>query len=284
MALIRIEDLAAAASVAGTESVELSTGQRATLQQIANLASGGGGGSGNVVGPATSNNNYPALFDGTTGKLLKQGTAALGTAAYSASGAFATAAQGAKADSAVQPGSLAPIATSGAVGALTGFPGGTANFLRADGTFAAPPAGLSDAPTDGGTYARKDGAWSPASRVTAAHGAFSQLMVVEELLTMTGASVTSGIVIPNRAIVLGVSCRTVANITGATSYACGISGETSKFGSLLSVTAGGTNMGVIGPQAFYADTPILITPAGGNFTGGSVRIAIHYLANQPSTS
>ena len=35
--------------------------------------------------------------------------------------------------------------------------------------------------------------------------------------------------------------------------------------------------GVIGPQAFYADTPIRLTARGGNFTGGAVRIAIHLL-------
>ena len=37
------------------------------------------------------------------------------------------------------------------------------------------------------------------------------------------------------------------------------------------------DIGVIGPQAFYADTPIVLTARGGSFTGGSVRIAIHYL-------
>lgn len=37
--------------------------------------------------------------------------------------------------------SLAAIATTGAVGDLQSFPGGTTNFLRADGTFAAPPGG-----------------------------------------------------------------------------------------------------------------------------------------------
>lgn len=37
--------------------------------------------------------------------------------------------------------SLAAIATSGAVSDLQSFPGGTTNFLRADGTFAAPPGG-----------------------------------------------------------------------------------------------------------------------------------------------
>ncbi len=56
---------------------------------------------GAVTGPASSTDNYVALFSGTTGKLLKQGTGVLGTAAYTASTAYATAAQGVLADGAV---------------------------------------------------------------------------------------------------------------------------------------------------------------------------------------
>ena len=83
--------------------------------------------------------------------------------------------------------------------------------------------------------------------------------------------------IPDRAIVLGVSTRTLTAITGATSYECGIAGEADKFGGSLGIGAGSSNVGVIGPQAFYADTPIRLTANGGGFTGGAVRIAIHTL-------
>jgi hypothetical protein len=101
--------------------------------------------------------------------------------------------------------------------------------------------------------------------------------VVEELLSLSGAAVDSGVTIPDRAIVLGVSTRTVTAITGATSYDCGISGEPAKFGGSLGVAAGSTNAGAIGPTAFYAATPVRLTANGGSFTGGAVRIAIHYL-------
>lgn len=94
---------------------------------------------------------------------------------------------------------------------------------------------------------------------------------------LAGASVDSTIAIPNRAIVLGVSARTVTAVLGASSYDCGITGEPSKFGGSLGVAAGSSNIGVIGPTAFYADTPIRLTANGGSFTGGAVRIAIHYL-------
>ena len=57
---------------------------------------GGGGGSGDVVGPGSATNNNFVAFDGTTGKLVKDST----TSASS----FASAAQGALATSALQPG------------------------------------------------------------------------------------------------------------------------------------------------------------------------------------
>jgi hypothetical protein len=77
--------------------------------------------------------------------------------------------------------------------------------------------------------------------------------------------------------VLGVSTRVVTTITGAVSFDCGVAGEANKFGGALGVAAGTTNVGVIGPQAFYANTPIVLTARGGSFTGGVVRIAIHHL-------
>ncbi len=108
-------------------------------------------------------------------------------------------------------------------------------------------------------------------------GAATSVCVAEEELSLSGSYAESSVVIPNRAIVLGVSTRTTESITGASSYDCGISGEASKFGGSLGVSAGSTNSGVIGPTAFYSDTPVRLSANGGDFTGGKVRIAIHYL-------
>lgn len=111
-----------------------------------------------------------------------------------------------------------------------------------------------------------------------ANGATTGMAVLEETVTgLVGASVDSSIAIPNRAIVLGVSARTVTAVLGASSFDCGITGEPSKFGGSLGVAVGSSNIGVIGPTAFYADTPVRLTANGGNFAGGAVRIAIHYL-------
>lgn len=58
-----------------------------------------GAGVGDVVGPATATDSAVVLFDGTTGKLIKDG-GVLGTAAFDDTGDFATSAQGANADTA----------------------------------------------------------------------------------------------------------------------------------------------------------------------------------------
>lgn len=113
--------------------------------------------------------------------------------------------------------------------------------------------------------------------VGANNGATGMGVLEETLSGLSGPTVDSTIEIPDRAICLGVSTRTVTSITGATSYDCGLSGQASKFGGSLGVAAGSTNKGVIGPEAFYSDTPVRLTANGSDFTGGAVRIAIHYL-------
>jgi hypothetical protein len=85
-------------------------------------------------------------------------------------------------------------------------------------------------------------------------------------------------VIADRMIVLAVASRTTQAITGATSYGVGVAGNTSQFGGSLGIALGSSNIGVIGPSAFYANTPIRVTAAGGNFTGGKVRVVLYALA------
>ncbi|MFG1464233.1 DUF2793 domain-containing protein [Xanthobacter sp. DSM 24535] len=109
------------------------------------------------------------------------------------------------------------------------------------------------------------------------HGAAIQARVLEEECSLLGASVDTNMVIPDRAIVLGVTSRTLAAITGATSYDVGLAAERAKFGGSLGIAAGSTNGGVIGPTAFYAPTALRISANGGAFTGGSVRLALHLL-------
>lgn len=105
----------------------------------------------------------------------------------------------------------------------------------------------------------------------------TRLEILEQEVTVSGASTATTIAIPNRAIVLAVSTRTTVAVTGAASYNCGVSGDASKFGGSLGAAKNSNNVGVIGPTAFYADTPVLLTAVGGSFTAGKIRVAIHVL-------
>lgn len=127
-------------------------------------------------------------------------------------------------------------------------------------------------------------AWTPLSATfrntiaAASPGlANTRLEILEQEVTLSGASTATSIAIPNRAIVLAVSTRTTVAVTGASAYNCGVSGETSKFGGSLGVARNSSNIGVVGPTAYYADTPVVLTSVGGNFVSGKVRVAIHAL-------
>ncbi|GHB36541.1 ribonuclease III [Pseudovibrio japonicus] len=104
----------------------------------------------------------------------------------------------------------------------------------------------------------------------------SQFVTVDELISVSGSFAESSLVIPSRAIVFCASTCVVEAVTGASSYGCGIAGETSKFGGLLGVAKGSNNAGVIGPSAYYSDTPLRLTANGGSFTGGKIRLSLHY--------
>lgn len=184
------------------------------------------------------------------------------------------------------------IPASGATGAWVGWDGSIAYWIDGAWMRIMPaPGWLAWAVDESQALVWTGTAWIPmanamgfiaqSSSVAVARGpnnATTGIAVAEETLSgLSGANRNSTITIPDRAIVLGVSCRVVTAITGAASFDCGIAGEVSKFGGSLGAGAGSTNVGVIGPQAFYAPTPIRLTANGGNFTGGSVRIAIHYL-------
>ena len=116
------------------------------------------------------------------------------------------------------------------------------------------------------------------------HGASMAMRTIEEELTLSGANATSTIAIPNGSICFGVSERVTEAVTGAASFKVGIAGEPNKFGDLLGLSLGSTNFGVIGPAAFYSDTPVVVTANGSNFTGGKVRLAIHVLQVTPPQS
>ncbi|WP_417693272.1 DUF2793 domain-containing protein [Roseibium sp.] len=176
---------------------------------------------------------------------------------------------------------------AGASGDWAGHDGKLAHWRDGAWQFLTPNEGLSLLIADEGLQLiYGTGGWTPAVDLTAenhrlactAHGAETRCLLLESELTgLSGAYAETAPIIPNRAIVFCVSSRTTATVSGAGSYDVGLSGERSKFGGSLGVSAGSTNAGVIGPTAFYGDTPLRISANGGDFTAGSVRLAVHLL-------
>jgi hypothetical protein len=133
---------------------------------------------------------------------------------------------------------------------------------------------------EAGTAFFDGGSWraAGASMITAQadNGAHSLSRIIAHRTgELGGANVVTGAVIPTRSVVFCVSVRAVSDITGASSFDCGVSGQENKFGGSLGLAIGSHNLGVVGPTAYYSDTPVVLTANGGDFTGGSVDVAIH---------
>lgn len=119
--------------------------------------------------------------------------------------------------------------------------------------------------------------WKPWGLLHKDTGEYLRVEHQTEDITVSGAFTDSTIQIPDRAILLTVNVRVMTAITGATSFGVGIAGDTTKFGNLIGIALDSTNIGVISPTAYYADTAIRLTANGSNFTGGVVRATMQYL-------
>lgn len=128
-------------------------------------------------------------------------------------------------------------------------------------------------------YVYSNSAWVADGFINQDSGEFwrtERLEVTESALS--GASVATSLQIPDRAIVFGVHSRVTDAITGATSFSVGDGTTADKFGSLIGVTLDSTNIGVVTPTPYFSATDIVLTPAGGNFTDGEVKLVMHYMA------
>jgi hypothetical protein len=135
------------------------------------------------------------------------------------------------------------------------------------------------------TVTYEDSVWRDGIALTLSGGRVT-LRAKEEELTLTGPYVETAdaAFIPDRAVVLGVAARTTLAITGATSYGVGVAANTTQFGNLLNIALGSTNVGVIGPAAFYADTKVRVTANGSSFTAGKVRLIVYFLEMSAPTA
>jgi hypothetical protein len=100
---------------------------------------------------------------------------------------------------------------------------------------------------------------------------------------LSGASVTLTSAIPSGSVVVGISAIVTTDITGATGFEIGVSGDTTRYGNKFVVAQGTVVDPITGSTAttpinYPTFTNIVVTSKTSAFTGGALRIAIHYLS------
>lgn len=102
--------------------------------------------------------------------------------------------------------------------------------------------------------------------------------------TTSGATVTVAALIPANSIVIGVTARVTTAITGATSFDIGDGTTANLFGDDVAVALNTTSQNTIAPTRYATATNVVLTANGGNFTGGAVRLTVHFLTLVAPTS
>ncbi len=96
------------------------------------------------------------------------------------------------------------------------------------------------------------GAWVAGHLGGSAGGAATLARVVEIDHALSGAVSNTSAVIPDKAVVLGVTGRVITAITGVSGWSLGVAGSPDRYGSGYGTGAGSYAHGVTGqPQAYY---------------------------------
>ena len=102
---------------------------------------------------------------------------------------------------------------------------------------------------------------------------------VVEIDHVLGAGPTDNVVgaLPASTVVLGVTGRVTSAITGTlTGWRIGVAGSDNRYGSGLGLAQGTWLRGLTAsPHNSSAATDLLLTGEGGDFAGGTIRLAVH---------
>lgn len=121
------------------------------------------------------------------------------------------------------------------------------------------------------------------------NGQKTGVQIAEGFFTpLVGATHTFVGLIPAGSMVIGVTSRVTALITGATDFDLGDGTTVDKFGAALPVAATSTSdltdSTVTAPTIYTVATDVVLTANGGAFTAGDIRVAVHYLILTAPTS
>jgi hypothetical protein len=181
----------------------------------------------------------------------------------------------------------AHLVPAAAGGAWIGQDGTVAVFLNGGWEFITPWAGWRLWAASDTGFVVYDGAdWQLASQPTSPGGALAALRQVEiDHIIAAGSTSATTLFIPDKAIVLGVTARVTTAITGATGWSLGVTGSPTRYGSGFGISLNAFAHGVTGsPLAYFGGSSLLLTSEGSAFTGGVVRLAVHYFDLSPPRS
>ncbi|WBU57543.1 DUF2793 domain-containing protein [Paracoccus sediminicola] len=147
--------------------------------------------------------------------------------------------------------------------------------------FVTPQPGMRAFIADQGALAIHDGRGWVVGAMTL--GGFGSALVARcaetECEITAGAEVTTDLILPHAAMVIGVTARVTEAISGTlTSWKMGSDGSLDRFGSGLGTAEGSWARGMLSqPVTYWQPRPVLLTAVGGAFAGGRLRIAAHWL-------
>lgn len=173
-----------------------------------------------------------------------------------------------------------------ASGVWTGREGELASFFGGEWTFVPPVVGWRVWIEDEAAPAVWNGAvWARGLTGGTRLGAgLAAATIVGDETIVAGSGFDAALLIPDRSVVIGVSGRVTTAISGAgvTGWRVGVAESTNRYGSSIGLAQNSSFNGVTdAPVGYYGDTALRIEPEGGDFGGGAVRLAIHYLALTP---
>lgn len=111
-------------------------------------------------------------------------------------------------------------------------------------------------------------------------GSFLRIKSVSASVTCSGATSSASNLIPDGALVIGVTCRVTTAITGATSFTVGDGTDVDKWGTGVAIAAGTKTSSADFTaivSSYQSATSVVLTATGSNFTAGAVLVTVHYL-------
>lgn len=166
---------------------------------------------------------------------------------------------------------------SGASGEWAGQAGNLALAVNGGWEFVTAKQGFRAYVLDIGSWAMFDGAdWRIGAVSQTGFGAGINVLSSDLEVSLSAGSVTTPVAFPERAIAFGVTGRVIQAISGASTWRLGVAGDDQRYASGLGTSLNSWVSGPSTPLVYWSDTELLISAEGGNFTGGAVRLSVHY--------